>query len=99
MLGTTVSAIIKVTTKVDICLYVNKMVLTTTMAEYKLELAHSIPHTITVTRTIGLVVLNPAKVRLLLRQWSFWLNPTVFLYVALLATVITHYLTSSRMLR
>ena len=31
----TVAAIMKVTTKVTICLYVNKMVSTATMAEYK----------------------------------------------------------------
>ena len=56
MLGTTVAAIIKVTNKVAICLLVSKMVLTVTMADYKLELAHIAPNTITVTRTIGLAV-------------------------------------------
>ena len=52
----TIAAIMKVTTKVAICLYVNKMVLTATMAEYKLEVAHSAPNIIMVTRTIGLAV-------------------------------------------
>ena len=56
MLGTTVAAIMKVTSKVAICLYINKMVLTATMAEYKLGVAHSAPITITVTSTIGLDV-------------------------------------------
>ena len=49
----TVAATIKVTTKVAICLYVNKMVLTVTMAEHKLEVAHSVSLIIMVTRTIG----------------------------------------------
>ena len=35
VLGITVTAIMKVNTKVIICLYVNKMVSTATMAEYK----------------------------------------------------------------
>ena len=56
MLGTTIAAIIKVTTKVAIRLYVNKMVLTATMAEYKLEVAHSAPNTIMVTNTAVLAI-------------------------------------------
>ena len=56
MLGTTVAAIIKVTTKVDICLYVNNMVLTAKMADYKLEVAHSTQHIIMVIRTTALIV-------------------------------------------
>ena len=44
MLGRTVVTIIKVTKKEAICLFVNKMVLTATMAEYKLEVANSAPH-------------------------------------------------------
>ena len=75
-----------------------KKVLNVTIAEYKLELAHSELHIIMVTKLLDWL-LNPAKVRLLLIQWSFKLNPTVFLHVALLATMITHNLTSSRMLR
>ena len=46
----------KVTSKVGICFYVNKIVLTTTMAEYKLEVVYSVPSIIMVTRTIGLAV-------------------------------------------
>ena len=56
MLGTTVSIIMKVTIKVSICLYVNKMVSIATMAEYKLEIAYSAPNIVTVTRSIGLAV-------------------------------------------
>ena len=52
----TIAAIINVTFKEAICLYVNKMVLTATMAEYKLKVAHSALHVFTITRTIGLVV-------------------------------------------
>ena len=54
MLGTAVAAVTKVTTKETIHLYVNKMVLTATMAEYKLGVVHSAPNTIMVTITIGL---------------------------------------------
>ena len=57
----TVAAIIKVTTKVAIYLYGNKMVLTATMSEYKLEVAHSAPHIFMVT-TIGLVV-KPSQIK------------------------------------
>ena len=56
MLGIAIAAIMKVPPKVAVCLYVNKMVLTTTMAEYKLEVARSALNIITVTRTIGLAV-------------------------------------------
>ena len=56
MLGTIVAAIVKVTSKVAIWLYVHRMMLTATMAEYELEVAHSAPHIIVITRTIGLVV-------------------------------------------
>ena len=56
MLGMMVAAIIKVTTKVVICLHVNKMMLSATMAEHKLEVAHSAPNIVTVIRTIGLAV-------------------------------------------
>ena len=56
VLGTTVTAIMKVTTKVTICLNVNKMVSTATMAEYKQKAAHSTPAIITVTSTIGQAV-------------------------------------------
>ena len=52
----TVAAIMKVYTKVAIYLYVNKMVLTATMAEYKLEVAHSALNIVTVTRTFVLAV-------------------------------------------
>ena len=37
----TIASIMKVTRKVAICSYANKMVLTATMAEYKLEAAYS----------------------------------------------------------
>ena len=50
----TIAAIIEVTTKVAICLYINKMVSTATMAEYKLQVAHSALNTIMVISTIGL---------------------------------------------
>ena len=42
MQGMTVAAFMKVTTKEVICLYVNKMFLTATIAEYKLESVSSI---------------------------------------------------------
>ena len=53
MLGTTVTTIIKVITKVTICLHVNKIVSTATIAEYKQEAAHSAPIIVTFTSTIG----------------------------------------------
>ena len=56
MLGTTVPTIIKVITKVSIRLYVSKIMLTYTVDEYELEVAHSAPSIITVTRTIGLAI-------------------------------------------
>ena len=56
VLGIIIAVILKVTTKVAICLYINKMVLTTTIAEYKLEVAYSAPFFFTVTWIIGLVV-------------------------------------------
>ena len=37
-------------------LHVNKIVLTATIAKYKLEFAHSALNTNTVTRTIGLAI-------------------------------------------
>ena len=46
----------KVTTRVAMHLYVNKMVLTATMAEYSLGVAYSALNTIMVTSTIGLAV-------------------------------------------
>ena len=64
MLGATI-AITKVTSKVAICSYVNKILLNTTMAEYKLEFAYSIPNIIAVIKTMT-KILNPAKLRLLL---------------------------------
>ena len=54
MLGMTVAATMKVTAMVGMYSSVNNMVLTATMAEYKLDIAHSAPNTFTVTRTIGL---------------------------------------------
>ena len=98
VLGTTVASVMMVTTKVAICLYVNKMMFTATMAEFKLEVAHSAPNTIMVTSTMGWL-LNPAQIRLLLSQWRSKLYPAVFFHMALLATMITHNLTSSRILR
>ena len=56
VLRTTVAVIMKVTTKVAIHLYVNNMVLTATMAGYKLGVAFSAINTITVTSTILLAV-------------------------------------------
>ena len=50
------AAIIKVTTKVALCLYVNKIVLTATMAEHKLEVAKSETNNIMATNTIWLAV-------------------------------------------
>ena len=50
VLGMTIAAIMKVTTKVAICLYANKIVLTATMAEHKLEVAHSVSLVIMVTK-------------------------------------------------
>ena len=48
-----VAAITKVTTKVAMYSYVNKMVLTAKMAECKLAIAYSALNIILVTRTIG----------------------------------------------
>ena len=56
MLGTTVAAIMRVTTKVAMCSYMYKIVLTATIAMYELEVAHSAPNTIMVTKTIGLAI-------------------------------------------
>ena len=56
VLVTTVGAIIKVTTKVSIRLYVNIMVLTAIVAEYKWGVAHGAPNTIMVISTIGLAI-------------------------------------------
>ena len=53
MLGTTVGAIMKVTTKVAMCSYVNKIMLTAILAEYKLEVAHSTLNVITVKELLG----------------------------------------------
>ena len=56
MLGMTIAATMKVTTKVAIHLYMNKMVLTAIMAEHKLEVAYSALLITTATRTIGIAV-------------------------------------------
>ena len=56
MLRTTVVVIMKVTTKVTSYLYANKIVLTATIAEFKLEVAHSAPNTIMLTSTIRLAI-------------------------------------------
>ena len=58
----TIAAISKVTTKVAICSYVNKIQLTSTIAEYKLVVAYNAPNTIIVTNTIGLPI-NPSKTK------------------------------------
>ena len=50
----TIAATVQVITKVAICLYFKNMVLTTTIAEYKLEFAYSEPNVIAVTITIVL---------------------------------------------
>ena len=60
MLGTIFAAIMKVATKVAICLYVNKIVLTAKIAEYKLLVVYSAKNIVMVTRTIGLAV-NPSQ--------------------------------------
>ena len=73
------------------------MVLTATMAEYKLEVAHSGLNIIIATRTIGL--LFKPTLRSLLNKWSSTLNPTVFFHDALLTTMIILNLISSRILR
>ena len=49
-----VAAIMKVATKVTICLHINKMLSTTKIAEKKQEAAHNAPIIIMVTSTIGL---------------------------------------------
>ena len=46
----------KVTTKVTICLHVNKMVYTAKMAEYKWEAAYSAPVIIMIASNIGQAV-------------------------------------------
>ena len=58
----TIAVIVKVTTKVAICLYVNKMVLTATMAVDKLEVSHRTLNIFMVTRTIGLAV-KPSQIK------------------------------------
>ena len=57
-----ISTIIKVTTKVAICSYVNKIVLTATIVKYKVEVAHSASNIIAVTKTIGLAV-KPIQIK------------------------------------
>ena len=52
----TIAAILNVTTKVAIHLYVKKMVLAAIMAEYKLEVAYIAPNIFMFTSTIGLAV-------------------------------------------
>ena len=52
----TIATITKVTTKLVMYSYVNKMVLTATIADYKLEVAHSALNTIMVLGTIGLAI-------------------------------------------
>ena len=56
MLGMTIAIIMKLTTKVAICLYMNKMVLTAIIAEYKLEVAYSALSISMATRTIRLAI-------------------------------------------
>ena len=63
----TIASIMKVTRKVDICSYANNMVLTATMAEYKLEAAYSTLSYIMGIRIVGWL-LNLAKLKLLLSQ-------------------------------
>ena len=67
---TTISAIMKVTTEIAICLYINRMVLTAKIAEYKLGVAHSAPNTITATSTIGLAV-KPRQSKLATQSMEF----------------------------
>ena len=52
----TISAITKVIIKVNIYLYINKIVLTAKIAEYKLEVTHSALNIIIVIRIIGLAI-------------------------------------------
>ena len=54
LLGTTVAAIVKFTTKVALYSNVNKIVLTNIIAEHKLEVVHSILNVIIVAKTFGL---------------------------------------------
>ena len=56
MLGTTIAANMKVTTDVAFCLYVDMMVFTVIIAEYKAEVAYSEPNILMVVRIIGLPV-------------------------------------------
>ena len=63
----TVAAIRKLTPKVAICFYVNKMVLTATMAKYKLQVAPSIPNIIAVIRTTGLAV-KPSQINITIQS-------------------------------
>ena len=67
MLGTTIAATTKVTTKVDICSNGYKMVATTTIAECKLEFTHNIPNIIIVTKTIGLAI-KPSQTKVTTRS-------------------------------
>ena len=52
MLGITVAASTKTTTKIAMCLYTHKMVLPDTMAKYKLSAAHSTSSIVTIIRII-----------------------------------------------
>ena len=67
MLGTSIAATTKVTTKVDMCSNGYKMVVTTTIAEYKLEFTHKIPNIIIVTKTIGLAI-KPSQTKVTTRS-------------------------------
>ena len=62
MLGATIAAIMKGTTKLAIYPYIDKMVFTTAIAEYKLEVACSGPNIVTVVRIIGLPI-KPSQIK------------------------------------
>ena len=62
----TIAFIVKVTTNMAMCLYMHKMVLPATIAEYKLEVTHSILNVIIII-IIGLAI-KPSQSKL--TTWS-----------------------------
>ena len=98
MLGKTVTATMKITTKVAMCLYMHKMVLPIKMTAYKMEFTYSALNTIMV-KNLFMWLIKPVKLRLQLFQLILKLNPTILLHVALLSKTITHNLARSIILR
>ena len=67
LLGISIAAFTKVSAMVAMCLYINKNVLTATLAEYKLVVSKSALSIIMVIRTFGLAS-RPSQTRVAI--WS-----------------------------